>query len=91
MRDWQEIINYVARTSRTRAANLGARLMVAPEPLTHNPKIGGRVPEFNLDHVRELVTVRPYRIIYVLRKGVCGPPILLANEVGDSLLVQFSI
>jgi len=30
------------------------------------------VPEFGLEHVRELVTVRPYRIIYLVREDVCA-------------------
>jgi plasmid stabilization system protein ParE len=71
IREWQQIIDYVSRSSPARAAKLGVRLREAPKRLAHSPKLGGRVPEFDVDHVRELVTVRPYRIIYVLGEDVC--------------------
>src|SRR5262249_8209848 len=39
--------------------------------LARSPKIGGGGPEFDVDHVPQLVSVRPYRIIYVLREDTC--------------------
>jgi len=29
------------------------------------------VPDFGEDHIRELVTVRPYRIVYMIRDDDC--------------------
>jgi plasmid stabilization system protein ParE len=69
--DWEEIVAYVARASPERAGRLGERLMGAPEKLIHNPKMGRRVPEFDQEHIRELVFVRPYRILYRLQEDVC--------------------
>jgi toxin ParE1/3/4 len=64
----EDIRDYVARDSPDRADELIDRLLDAPELLEHTPRMGRRVPEFNLDYLRELVTVRPYRIVYVVRE-----------------------
>jgi plasmid stabilization system protein ParE len=67
----RQITDYVAERSPERADELAERLSDAPEILEHTPKIGRRVPEFDRDDLRELVTVRPYRILYLLRDDDC--------------------
>ena len=70
LEDLRDIISFVAKDSPSYAAKLGARLVEAPRRLTKMPKSGGTVREFNLDHIRE-ISVRPYRLIYVIRADVC--------------------
>ncbi len=67
----RQIIDHVSKDSPQRAEKLAARLTELPEILVHTPLLGRRVPEFDQDHIRELVTVRPYRLIYVVREDVC--------------------
>jgi plasmid stabilization system protein ParE len=65
-------MNYVARDSAARAVKLVNRLLAAPRQLEHTPKLGRVVPEIGQAEIRELVTVRPYRIIYSLRNTTCA-------------------
>jgi len=67
----REIVAYVAADSFMNAERLQERLMDAPDILVHTPRIGRRVPEFNRDDFRELLTVRPYRIMYQIENDVC--------------------
>lgn len=67
----KEITDYVAQTSPARADELAARFDSAPDILEHSPRAGRRVPEFDREDIRELVTVRPYRLLYVVREEVC--------------------
>jgi plasmid stabilization system protein ParE len=69
--DLRAIIDFVAMDSPTYAARLGTRLVEAPRRLIRLPRSGSRVPEFDLDHIREVLSVRPYRIIYELRGEHC--------------------
>jgi len=39
------------------------------EVLPDNPKIGRKVPEFNLENIRELIH-GPFRIVYLLEKSL---------------------
>jgi toxin ParE1/3/4 len=71
LRHVREITDFVAERSPERADELAAQLSAAPELLEHTPKIGRCVPEFGREDVRELVTVRPYRIVYFLRAEDC--------------------
>jgi plasmid stabilization system protein ParE len=43
-----------------------ARLKDAPKVLASSPKLGRQVPEYGMEHIRELVSVHPYRIIYAV-------------------------
>ena len=45
--------------------------MRGPDHLFHSPKMGRRVPGVERDDFRELVSVRPYRILYLLRDDQC--------------------
>ena len=71
LKNLREITDYVAEASPAKADKLAARLSEVPDMLEQTPRIGRRVPEFNRDDIRELVTVRPYRIIYVIRDETC--------------------
>ncbi len=71
VRQWQAIVDFVARSSPKRAEKLADRLRDAPEKLALFPKMGRRVPELKRDDLRELVTVRPYRIVYLLLEDGC--------------------
>ena len=71
IRQWKKIIETVAETSAGRAQRLASQLMRAPDHLAHSPKMGRRVPELGRDDIRELVSVRPFRIIYQLQGDVC--------------------
>jgi toxin ParE1/3/4 len=67
----RDIWNYIAQDYPERADVLVDRLMEAPDLLRRNPKLGRRVPEFSRENIRELVMVRPYRIVYVIRDETC--------------------
>jgi toxin ParE1/3/4 len=71
LRTARDIIEYVAEDSFVQAEKLHERLMDAPDILIHTPRIGRRVPEFKRDDFRELLTVRPYRIMYQVDGDVC--------------------
>jgi addiction module RelE/StbE family toxin len=71
IRQWEKIIEYVGQYAPKTAEALGERLMRAPDHLRHSPKMGRRVREMKRDDLRELVSVRPYRIIYQVRDDEC--------------------
>ena len=71
LRNLRDISDYVAQSSPSKSDKLANRLSEVPDLLEDTPRIGRKVPEFNQDHIRELVTVRPYRIIYVVRDEAC--------------------
>lgn len=64
--DLQAIEDFIAKDSVLHAVNFVDRLINAAEQLTHSPKVGRVVPEFNRDDLREIL-VRAYRIVYQLR------------------------
>jgi plasmid stabilization system protein ParE len=47
------------------------RLIAAVEPLHSSPRLGRVVPDFGEDHIPEIVSVRPYRILYVIQDDDC--------------------
>jgi toxin ParE1/3/4 len=61
--DLQQIVRFIARDDRNRAAAFGLRLIKAIEQAQHFPEIGRIVPELGDPIMREIV-LRPYRIIY---------------------------
>jgi toxin ParE1/3/4 len=71
LRNVREIVDYVAQVSPDRAERLETELMDAPDLLTTSPRLGRQVPEFGQEDLRELVTVRPYRIIYRIHEDTC--------------------
>ena len=71
LRHVRQIANYIAKDSPSRAGAMADRLMATQDRLARLPRLGRVVPEFGLDHVRELVTVLPYRIIYVIQEETC--------------------
>ncbi|MBI3457978.1 MAG: type II toxin-antitoxin system RelE/ParE family toxin [Candidatus Rokubacteria bacterium] len=64
--DLRAIEDFIAKDSVLHAVHFVDRLIEAAEQLTHAPKIGRVVPEFNRDDLRELL-FRAYRIVYQLR------------------------
>jgi plasmid stabilization system protein ParE len=68
--DLTRIMDYIARDSPRYALRVGERIYEAADVLEHQPRAGAMVPEFNLEHFRELLQ-RPYRIIYELRGEGC--------------------
>lgn len=70
LRTLRQALGYVARQSPPNAEKLRQRLVHAPRRLEQFPESGQRVPEFEQDHVRELI-VKSYRIIYLVRGDTC--------------------
>ena len=68
--DIREILLFVAKDSPRYALRLTDRFQQIPARLSLDPRLGWRVPEFDLDHIRE-VLVRPYRVIYTIRNEDC--------------------
>jgi plasmid stabilization system protein ParE len=56
------IMDYIARDSPRYALQVGDRIYEAAGKLDLGTRAGWMVPEFNVDHFRE-VLMRPYRII----------------------------
>jgi toxin ParE1/3/4 len=69
--DLRKIVQFVRQRSPERARALAAQLTQAPEHLRHSPRMGRVIPEYGQESFRELVSVHPYRIIYVLRDDTC--------------------
>jgi len=67
----QEIVAYVAQYSIDRAEKLNERLLTTADRLELFPQSGRVVPEFGLEHLRELI-VRPYRILYTCQEENCA-------------------
>ena len=68
--DLREIMDYIARDSPRYALQVGERIYEAAGKLELGLRAGWVVPEFGLDHFRE-VLMRPYRIIYEIRGQGC--------------------
>lgn len=68
--DLEEIRDYIARDSPRYALRVAERIYNAAGKLNLGARAGWMVPEFNLDHFRE-VLMRPYRIIYEIRGEGC--------------------
>ncbi len=60
--DVREILTYIQQDSEKNSLLMGDRLADAPNKLGQFPQLGARVPEFDIEHLRELL-VRPYRLI----------------------------
>lgn len=59
---------YIARDSPSHADIVVRRIVAAVERLASFPKSGRMVPEFARPALREVI-VRPYRVVYRLRRG----------------------
>jgi toxin ParE1/3/4 len=71
LRDVKEIVAYIRKDSPAYAKRMGERLRQAPKQLKAFPRLGGMVPEFEQETLREIL-VDPYRIIYrVDDKDIC--------------------
>jgi toxin ParE1/3/4 len=68
--DLEEIVNYIARDSPRYALQVGERIYEAAGKLELGNRAGAMVPEFGLDHFREIL-MPPYRILYEIRGSVC--------------------
>ena len=61
--DLHDIVSFISRDSRERAAAFGYRLIAATDELQDFPEIGRVVPEYEIETIREII-VRSYRIVY---------------------------
>lgn len=61
--DLTDLHDYIAKDSPHYARLFIERLLTAAEALTDFPEMGRRVPETDVDHIRELI-VEGYRVIY---------------------------
>jgi toxin ParE1/3/4 len=68
--DVRDIIAYIRKDSGAYARKMGQRLRQAPKVLKKNPRRGWKVPEFEVDDLREIV-VGSYRIIYRILGDAC--------------------
>jgi plasmid stabilization system protein ParE len=68
--DLGEIMDYIAKDSPRYALQIGERIYEAAGKLELGMRAGWIVPEFGLDHFRE-VLMRPYRLIYEIRGQAC--------------------
>ena len=66
----QEACEFQARTSAEKAVRLHERIQAAVRHLAHSPRRGRVVPEFGIEHLRELI-VPPHRILYYVRGDDC--------------------
>jgi toxin ParE1/3/4 len=66
--DLRTIAMYIARDNPPAAFKLGEQIFVRVDTLAQFPELGRIVPERGEPHIREIV-VKPYRIIYRLKKN----------------------
>jgi len=64
--DLNEIFDYIGEDSARYATITINRIYQRVQPVAHNPYIGRIVPEFNDNHLRELIEGN-YRIIYRIK------------------------
>jgi toxin ParE1/3/4 len=64
--DLEDIMDFIARDSPQYALRVGERIYEAAGKLELGQRAGGIVPEFGVDHFREVLML-PYRIIYEIR------------------------
>ena len=73
---FQEVIEYLNQHSPRRAHQLGSRIVAAAKRLSTSPLMGRVVPEYDQEHIREVI-VAPYRLLYIVRDDV----VLIAGVV----------
>jgi len=66
--DLREIREWVERDSPDAARQLAAKIRERVNDLAHFPSSGRVVPEIGIECYREVI-VRPYRVIYAIRKN----------------------
>lgn len=71
LRLWQGIVDYITQDNPERADTIGEKLVRATDKLALFPRMGRIVPEFGRENFRELVSVRPYRILYLVVSDAC--------------------
>ena len=67
----REITDFLAQHSAKKAREVGEKVMSSTRFLGRPPLMGRVVPEFRLDHLRELV-ILGYRVLYVVREETCS-------------------
>lgn len=63
--DLREIVRHISRQYPFTAEKVRLRILDSTRQLEQFPERGARVPEFELDHVREII-VGSFRVIYIL-------------------------
>jgi plasmid stabilization system protein ParE len=66
--DLRSIATFIARDNPPAALKLGEQIFARVDTLAQFPELGRIVPERGEPHIREIV-VKPYRIIYRLKKS----------------------
>ena len=82
----QDIYNYIARNSSDYALRMVDRLTRRTQQIADVPFSGRRVPEYDIEQIREVIE-HPYRIIYYIKPaqidiiaGLHGARNLLSDE-----------
>lgn len=60
--DLHNIVVFIARDNPNRAMSFGYELISETNRLQEFPEIGGIVPEYRSDYIRQII-IRPYRIV----------------------------
>src|SRR5688500_7374742 len=68
--DVEGITAFIAKDSQRYALKVAEQILDSTRRLEVGIRVGWKVPEFNLDHFREIL-VKPYRIIYEIRGEDC--------------------
>ncbi len=66
LQDVTDVLRTAERTSATYANSIGHEINAAADLLVGQPRIGGKVPEYDRDDIREWI-VRRWRLIYRIR------------------------
>jgi toxin ParE1/3/4 len=66
LRNVQSIVGYIAEKSPMNAEKVFDRIIETPTILETFPRLGGMVPEFEIEHIREIL-VYSFRIVYVVK------------------------
>jgi toxin ParE1/3/4 len=66
IKDLEQIGDYISSDSVRYANMVVQKLFNKPKIVEKNPFLGRMVPEFRLDHIRELIE-GPYRIVYSIK------------------------
>lgn len=69
--DLKSIHDYISKDSKSYANKFVERLLLKVDQLEEFPNLGRKVPEFNLEYIRELIAGN-YRIVYKVNANHIG-------------------
>jgi plasmid stabilization system protein ParE len=64
--DLEEALNWISGDSPAAAKKIRTKIKARVRQLRRFPRIGRRVPDFDVDHIREIL-VHPFRNIYLVK------------------------